>query len=577
MKKLFVIILALILCLLPVFSFAQIWEGDGGEFIQEGLGFGSGSGGGGGGSIDPLITYQVTFTGYDPSIWSGSIIQDIPKGLNYSIITPQPSAVGYRFLGWTTNADYPNLITLPETVTADAYYLAVFKKISYPLYYSYNGNIVHTDNYCYGDTVVPYIHNISSGNYVQWTNDPVTMPPATTTVTGIAVSTFVHAFEIDQSDGFAVGYLYDSVGMNPISVSGYSDSSVIANWDSSNTSWKTFIESICKPVMLNQNGTVAYELDLDNQMLKKDGTYSDLYSQASGTAVTTNAMVQFKRLYKSTFYNSSNNKITVAFSEYKLNHDFNANPFVSEGGDICNYLYLGMFEGYKVSNILRSINADAKPPTSAKYSGVDLINAAGLNGNGWTIESYSAHDYVSSLLMLFCKNINLNTAYGTGHNWTPPNGINNASLSNIGITKNLGAFVRNENGSNPIKVLWLENFWGNFQKYYLGLKIENSNLYYKPYAPYDYGSSDITNYYEMPKEGTDYTVARTPYGILFPATTGNNKSLFGIYTYNWVLTSSYANKRPTDGGWATSGFFPSSFVPANSGNQISNARLCYLK
>lgn len=572
MKKLFAFVLSLILCLAPFCAFSQIWEGNGGEFISEGLGDGNG----GSGSINPLVTHQVTFTGYDQSVWSGQLVENIPDGLGYSVITPEPSATGYKFLGWSTNADYPNLITLPETVTADAYYLAVFEKISYPLYYSYNGSIVHTDNYYYGDTVVPYIHNISSGNYVQWINDPVTMPPATTTVTGISVSTFVHAFEIDQSNSFAVNYLYDSIGMNPISLSGYGSTTTVSNWDSSSTSWKTFVESIVKPVMLNTDGSVAYELDPNNQMLKSDGTSSDLASFNAGKATTANAMVQFRRLYRSAFYNSLTNKITVAFSEYKLNHDFNANAFTSEQGDIANYMYLAMFEGYIYDSKLRSIYVNGKPST--RYSGNDVVNAAKQNGQNWDIEGFCIRDYVCSLLMLFAKSVNLNTSYGTGHNTPPSNSVNNSACNDIGITVNSSIFQKNQNSTSPIKTLWIENLWGNFQKFYTGIKVMTTTgeIYYKPYPPFDFSTDDVSNYLKMPRdENADYTVARTYHGVLFPAKPNNSKYFFGIYRYDWLLGGNYTYVRICDGGWSTTGYFPSTV--SNQANQITNGRLTFVK
>ena len=570
MKKLFAFIIVLMFCCIP--SYAQIWEGSGGNHIDEGLGFDNGISGGG----SSLVTYTVAFTGYDQSLWSGSTFTGVPKGLSLSVITPTPSAAGYIFTGWTTASDYPNVITLPQKVNEDATYLALFQKQSYTLYYSLNGSTVHSEVYYYGDEVIPYIHNISSGKYAKWNDDPVTMPPATTTVTGISVDTFVHAFEIEQSNSFNINYLYDSIEMSPISVSNYGAASTISNWDNTSTSWKSFAESIIKPVMLNQNGTIAYDLDPSDQTLKSDGvTNSDLTSFAAGQATTANAMVQFKRLYKSAFYNYNTDKIIVAFSEYPLNHNFSADAFTSEQGIICENMYLGMFEGYIYNNTLRSIYVNAKP--SSRYSANTLVTAAEQNGSGWGIESYAMHDYVSMLLMLFSKNVNLNTPYGTGHNVIPVNGTTNQYCNDIGITVSFPVFSRNETGGHPVKTLWLENFWGNFAKYYIGLKIVGSDVYYKPYPPFYNSTDDVSAYYKIPKTGSDYTMARTPFGILLPASIANGKSLFGIYTYNWGLNSSYSYKRITDGGWGTVGFFPSGFATANTGNQITNSRLSYVK
>ncbi len=108
MKKIFIALLAIMLCCFP--SYAQIWEGSGGNHIDEGLGFGNGMSGGG----SSLVTYTVAFTGYDQSLWSGSTFTGVPKGLNLSVITPTPSVAGYNFIGWTTDNDYPGKRRVPS-------------------------------------------------------------------------------------------------------------------------------------------------------------------------------------------------------------------------------------------------------------------------------------------------------------------------------------------------------------------------------------------------------------------------------------------------------------------------------
>ena len=81
-------------------------------------------------------------------------------------------------------------------------------------------------------------------------------------------------------------YLYDAVGMTPVTMD-------FASNTVSYGDWKPFCDAINRPVMVNPDGSVAYELDPNDQTKRIDGTASGI----SSTTHSLNAMAEFKRLW----------------------------------------------------------------------------------------------------------------------------------------------------------------------------------------------------------------------------------------------------------------------------------------
>lgn len=109
------------------------------------------------------------------------------------------------------------------------------------------------------------------------------------TYTKITILRYGFRREKNNSDpDTRITYLYDAVGMTPMSVN------VSGNHGPNWGSWKAFVYEVATPVMLRTNGTVAYELNTEDQTKKKDGTASDI----SNTAFDGNAMVRFNGKWK---------------------------------------------------------------------------------------------------------------------------------------------------------------------------------------------------------------------------------------------------------------------------------------
>lgn len=80
----------------------------------------------------------------------------------------------------------------------------------------------------------------------------------------------------------------DNYGWNPITINLDTDKYNLGNWAN------TFMIKNIRPVMLNTDGTVAYELDHNNQTLRIDGiTPSDISDETKNM----NAMVEFPKMY----------------------------------------------------------------------------------------------------------------------------------------------------------------------------------------------------------------------------------------------------------------------------------------
>lgn len=80
----------------------------------------------------------------------------------------------------------------------------------------------------------------------------------------------------------------DNYGWSPITINLDTDTYDLGNWAN------TFFMKKIRPVMLNLDGTVAYELDHNNQTLRIDGTTA---SDISDDTKDMNAMVEFPKMY----------------------------------------------------------------------------------------------------------------------------------------------------------------------------------------------------------------------------------------------------------------------------------------
>lgn len=406
-------LILVLMLLVSTVSYAQIWEGNGGKWLSEDLiSYKSNdSGGGDDGSWEEYNPDYVMLSLYDTD---GSLLYNpkfFPKGTEVNLVNAVPTKSGFIFDGWSNGGQIVNSIVMNSNTSL----VAVWSEDSYVYgfeYEEFHGNSISLDSY------------------------PVT-------------------------------YTDDAVNLQPVSlVSG----NVITYGD-----WEDVINSLITPVMLKSDGTVDYELDRNNQLLKADGSPSDISDQSYDG----NAMIRIKKFYISITKNSDY-KVSVKISNRKIDSTYTCYGFIDSNGNEHDYAYYGMFFGSNISNKLRSISG-------IQYSNMTQIatarTLARANGTGWDIDNISLYNAISLLHVLFLKTLSPETVLGTYDNF-------NTNFNDVlGTMNNCGAFyVGNSNALNS-KSLWIESFWGVHMNWCNGLYCANADLYYKTSAPYDDNST----------------------------------------------------------------------------------------
>ena len=249
-----------------------------------------------------------------------------------------------------------------------------------------------------------------------------------------------------------ITYLYDAEDMTPMSVN-------LTTGEPDYGSWQTFIEEVCRPVMLKYDGSVDYELDHNDQTKKMDGTASDI----ANTAYEGNAMVEFRK-YKWVKRYEDEQYEYVIFSDVQWDDTYNSYAFTNEDGAISDVMYFGMFKGRVISSKLRSIGTGAITTGNTMTKERQYAEA---NGSGYDITSKCMRDYICDILTLLSKN-DSSDVFGFGV-------INASSRLAVGSLISQGAFYgKNTNKTTDIKTLYIEGFWGNVAERLNGLFYSSS-------------------------------------------------------------------------------------------------------
>lgn len=556
MKRLFACFLAVMLCLLPYASYAQIWEGSGGSAIDEGLGFGGGSGGG---DIDwgefTGDKCTITFQNYDGTgVQSAIVPVGVPSRYVMSEIE-EPTKPGYIFNGWSLIDDYPTPVTIPDNFVATTTYYSIFVKTRYTVYYRDVDNSLYTSQtYEYGDEIVEPTEPTYANDYFwDWDGLPDDMPPATFTVNALVFpkTTEAYGMEVDLdavSSATAYTYLYDSVGKNPVTIS---TDGTVNNWDDTSSSWKSFIYQYVEPCMLKLDGTVDYYLDRDNQSLRADGvTASDI----SNSSYDGNAMVEFRKLWSNAKRIRGTNKYRLIMSPNEINKITFAEAFKRADGTYADKAYYSMFKAGYANSRANSLGGVG---TDDNTTNLSTIRArARINGAGWdvTYEALTQHVYKIAFLtgrtvepigVLFHKS-NIPVRYSSRAPDNRSHGISNGCFYIQG----------NQNTNGLIKTLWINDLWGSLQYLQTGLCYHETKakLAYPPFA--DYGSLDdyfdIMDYSEdtaFMSNSNNLSATRLSFykGIAYESkckssynsSAGSNAALIGSYWFGFVLQASY--------------------------------------
>ena len=235
------------------------------------------------------------------------------------------------------------------------------------------------------------------------------------TVNILKLSEFNNAFgmKISKSDtnpNTKVSYMFNAEGMTPAYMDFTGGSFNFGGF----SSWKPVADN--RPVGLNFDGSVAYELNHTDFSKKLDGTASDI----TDATKTINFMSEMPLMYVRRWEDENYNYIV--FCEYQTNENYTADAFKNANGGIGSKLYLPMFKGSYVDGKLRSL-AKQYWQNNADVQGAEAEwNAAVACGTGWQTWDWAKREYLSDLMTFITKSTDWKNKFGRG--------VTNRSTSN---------------------------------------------------------------------------------------------------------------------------------------------------
>lgn len=263
----------------------------------------------------------------------------------------------------------------------------------------------------------------------------------------------IYGFKIDQNESdpdSMITYIGDNVGYTPAHMDFSAGKFDYGSWANA---W--FIRDL-KPCMLRYDGTVAYELDLDDYSKRKDGTTSDV----ANADFPGNAMVGMPKVYWK-IVDNGDGTANVYISNMRLDADFHCWSHLDANGKEIDYCYMPIYHGFFDGTRLRSLSgkdASGRQTFQTDFSRV-LANNAGSD-NIWHMETFSDINLIRMLLLLIGKSTSTQEVFGSG------NSSSYVDASNTGVVKSgaldkKGLFWGDTSNKVGVKVFGMENFWGN--------------------------------------------------------------------------------------------------------------------
>ena len=221
--------------------------------------------------------------------------------------------------------------------------------------------------------------------------------------------------------------------------------------------------------MLNNGGTVDYELNHENHALKMTGGASDIASAAyAGNAMSEIPLIWVKRYAIKNYH-------YVIFCETQFDETYHAYAHTDADGNILPVTYFPMYEGSVINNRMRSLSGQT---VSVSLTDAQETTAAQQNGDRWDKLSFSECNLMYEMCTLISKNTNTQTAFGAGCS-------NATDFLKTGTMNGLGQFYGYSSATNGVKLFYCENFFGNYWKRIRGLINDNGIIKVKFVPPYD--------------------------------------------------------------------------------------------
>ena len=332
-----------------------------------------------------------------------------------------------------------------------------------------------------------------------------------------AVFAKAYGYRINKNDNnpaTRVEYILDAVGMTP---AGMTYSNGVGTF--SYGSWSS-VDFVAKnrPVALNFDGTVAYELNHTDYSKKLDGTASDVTDASANYNFMSEMPLWWVKRWEDDNYNY------VVFSEKQTSEDYRADAFTNANGIVQPYMYLPMFKGWvDTNNKLRSI---AGKTPKGDTTGANEKTYAENVGTGWQPWDWSKWNYIHDLLVLLGRSTDIKSKFGYGvcgqngvttsptYGKQPGGGYYATPASESGFSLATGGQFTGyytastvSNGTNPnwhhVSTFYVEDLWGNRWDRCLGLNRLVNNYKVKMSPPYNVDSDNTYRTIPdvMPSEG----------------------------------------------------------------------------
>lgn len=330
-----------------------------------------------------------------------------------------------------------------------------------------------------------------------------------------------YGFKIDKSisdPSNAVIYTHDAVTMTP---AGMDFTNGVFDYGSWENVW--FIKS-ARPVMLNFDGTEAYDLDPNDYSKKLDGTPSDIADSTKNT----NAMIAFPTVWIKRTDDASYNYIEI--SDQQLDSDFHAYAHEDANGVVKPYIYLPIYKGSMVDGKLRSISG-VKPQSNTTAQ--QEVDAASALGTGWQIWDYTSKEMLCDLLTLISKSLDTQGKFGQGHS---TGGSSASDFLDCGTLNNKGKFFGYSATTSQVKCFGMEALWAERWDRELGLILDGGIYKIKEHPTYNLtgeGYTAISTSVAQSPTSNDYikTEISTQYGSLPTVVGGTESTYYCDYFY----------------------------------------------
>lgn len=345
-------------------------------------------------------------------------------------------------------------------------------------------------------------------------------------------------------------------------------------------SWQNafFIKNL-KVVMLNYDGTEAYEIDRNDYSKKIDGT-------AVGTEG--NVMIAFPKVYYKVVDNG-NNTFTIHVSNRKLGDNYNCWAHIGHDGEEKDYCYMATYDGCYVDGKLRSLSGYAPMVGQTAQEDINRAIANNINSSdkNWYTGIVADRFLIQILLLLLGKNTDTQSIFGYGY----ANG--NLTAISSGTMDTKGLFWGESTGHNGVKVFGIEHFWGNVWKRIAGWVCVNGAQKLKM----TYGTQDGSTSIGYNIDGNGYMDAGTPlvdsvaagyfkemvfnkYGMLPNPTNLSGSASTHWCDYHWI-NSSITTYAFVGGDWtygtSVGSFCVALYSPASSSYSTDGVSLSYKK